>query len=332
MMKLRHLFNNQALAQMLVKNWCYDEPSLELFQYFRISANAIYPFRINGEVCFLRYCPTSEKKKENILAELEFVAYLRSQQFPALEPVPAKSGEVMVQKMTPWGEYYASVFKRVKGKEISESGSDDKILFAYGAALGHLHRLSSEFTNPKTKRWTHVDVFNWIECELRQLDDERLALAELELLRETFADLPIHAENYGLIHYDFEPDNVFYDEISQACSVIDFDDAMYHWYIMDVTQALCQLKTLAPGGEFAHKQAAFIQGYRSQFTLDQAALALMPICRRFANLYRYTRTTRAMQEDWENEPDWLVDLRAKLSDELVRDTEFFGSSVEDTNS
>ncbi len=53
MMKLRHLFHNPDLAHMLVSNWEYDADSLDLFQHFRISANAIYPFRIHGEVCLL---------------------------------------------------------------------------------------------------------------------------------------------------------------------------------------------------------------------------------------------------------------------------------------
>ena len=104
MMKLRHLFNNPDLAHMLVSNWDFDADSLDLFQYFRISANAIYPFRIHGEVCFLRFCSTSEKAKEQILAELGFIHYLRSNHYPALEPVPARNGECLVQKETPWGE------------------------------------------------------------------------------------------------------------------------------------------------------------------------------------------------------------------------------------
>ena len=131
MMKLRHLFNNPALAEMLLKNWEYDETSLDLFQYFRISANAIYPFKKDGEVRFLRCCPTSEKTKDNILAELEFVNYLRSNQYNALEPIPPKNGNELIQKSTPWGEYYASVFKHVMGKQISETDFSAEIMLDF---------------------------------------------------------------------------------------------------------------------------------------------------------------------------------------------------------
>ena len=327
-MKLRHLFSNPALAEMLLKNWEYDETSLDLFQYFRISANAIYPFKKDGEVHFLRCCPTSEKTKDNIFAEIEFLNYLRSNQYNALEPIPSKNGDELIQKSTPWGEYYVSVFKRVMGKQISETDFSDEIMFSYGAALGQLHALFSKYIAPKTKRWTHVDVFNWIEETLKSLARETSAMEELDLLREYFSKLPINSKNYGVIHYDFELDNVFYDKATTYCSVIDFDDAMYHWYIMDIIQALHSIKSETAEPEFPHKQAVFIEGYKSRFDIDDGLFAMMPVFKRFANLYQYARVARAMHEHWDNEPDWMVELRAKLTKSLARNSEFFGKAVE----
>jgi Ser/Thr protein kinase RdoA (MazF antagonist) len=313
MMKLRNLFNNLDLAAMLVKNWDYDPQSLDLFQYFRISANAIYPFKVNGEVCFLRCCPAEEKSKASILAELEFIGYLRGEGYPALEPLPAKTGKALVVKATPWGEYYASVFKRVTGQTVEESSYADEIMRAYGAALGQLHALSTAYRAPKVRRWSHLDVFDWIEQTLTGLGDEPLALDELRLITGAFAELSIHPGNYGLIHYDFELDNVYYDALSPSCSVIDFDDAMYHWYLMDVLNALVSLKIEIPEGEYASKKAIFLDGYRSKFELDENLWAAAPLFIRFANLYGYTRNARALQERWENEPEWMVELRAKLT-------------------
>ena len=50
--------------------------------------------------------------------------------------------------------------------------------------------------------------------------------------------LPLSSSDYGVIHYDFEPDNVFYDEKDGTFSVIDFDDAICCWYALDVVRAL----------------------------------------------------------------------------------------------
>jgi Ser/Thr protein kinase RdoA (MazF antagonist) len=330
MMKLRHLFHNTDLAHMLLENWEYDESSLDMFQYYRISANAIYPFKKNEEICLLRFCPTSEKLKEHIVAELDFISYLRSKHYNALEPVPSKTGEELVQKATPWGEYYVSVFKRVRGKQISELRLDNDIVLTFGASLGHLHKLSREYTPPKTTRWTHTDVFTWIENTLRTVSDEESPFNELTLLRNYFSTLPINHGNYGLIHYDFELDNVFYDRVTKSCSVIDFDDTMYHWYIMDIEQTLDSLRhdSELTDYEFHRKQAIFFEGYRSQFDLDDDLFATMPIFRRFANLYGYTRIARSLQERWENEPEWLVSLRTKLYTALRNRSVSFGKTLE----
>jgi Ser/Thr protein kinase RdoA (MazF antagonist) len=328
MMKLKHLFHNPDLALMLLKNWPYDESSLEMFQYYRISANAVYPFRQDGETCFLRFSPASEKRKENLAAELEFIGYLRRAHYQALEPVPSRVGELLVQPLTPWGEYYASVFKRVKGQPVSETNYEDEILFSYGAALGQLHQLSSQYAAPKSKRWTHDDVFQWMEETLSTLSAPASALDELRLLRECFAALPQPPGSYGLIHYDFETDNVFYDAATGSCSAIDFDAAMYHWYVMDIAQALVSLKREIPAGQFPHKQAAFTGGYRSRYAIDSTLFAALPLFTRFGNLYRYTGITRAIQDRWEHEPEWLAALRTKLDSVRLRDAAHFGKALE----
>ena len=99
--------------------------------------------------------------------------------------------------------------------------------------------------------------------------------------------------------------------------MIDFDDAMYHWYVMDIVQALDSLKKETSENEFPQKQVVFIEGYSSMFEINHNLFASMPIFRRFANLYRYTRDLRAIEETWENEPEWLVELRAKLTASLA---------------
>ena len=312
---------------MLLKNWDYDEFSVDMFHSYRISANAVYPFTRNEKVHLLRFCPTSEKIKDNLIAELEFIAYLRNNQYPALEAVPSKTGEELVQKMTPWGEYFASVFKRVNGTQLSDMPLENDLLIAYGSALGQLHKLSSKYTAVVAKRWTHVEVLAWVEQILRNISIEDAALQELEYLRVKFSQLPVNAENYGLIHYDFELDNIFYDPQAKSCSVIDFDDAMYHWYVMDIEQALDSLKGEITESEFEQKKAYFLDGYKTHFAMDDELFESRLLFRRFANLYGYARVTRAIQEKWENEPDWLIQLRVKLNESLRRRSAYFGEQA-----
>ena len=64
MLKLKYLFENYKLARKCIELYDYDKESAdEILSYFRISSNAIYPFRsgINADkICFLRLSPAEE--------------------------------------------------------------------------------------------------------------------------------------------------------------------------------------------------------------------------------------------------------------------------------
>lgn len=123
-----------------------------------------------------------------------------------------------MEARTPWGDCFASVFKRVSGKQLNQTDLSNAIIHSYGKALGKLHQLSCEYTPIKNKRWSYSDVLDWIEGVLKECPHETEALLETKLLQDCFAAIPITKHNFGLIHYDFEFDNVFYDEQSKSCS------------------------------------------------------------------------------------------------------------------
>ena len=68
----------------------------------------------------------------------------------------------------------------------------------------------------------------------------------------------------------------------------------------------------------APAQAAFLSGYREEFTYPQEWELLRPLMRRFVDFYGLARLTRAMAQQLENEPDWLIGLRARLSAVLAQ--------------
>ena len=330
MLKLRYLFDNGDLARMLLANWEYDAGSLDMFKYFRISSNAVYPFRAGDEVRLLRFSPAPEKDWECLQAELGFVRHLRSCGYPALATVPAKSGEECVRRDTPWGVYHACVFRRVPGRRLDDLPLDRGLLSAYGASLGRLHELSRQYSEPAVRRWSHADALAWIDGILAGGEDGRSARAEVALLERFFADLPQGRDVYGLVHYDFELDNVFFDDATGTCHVIDFDDAMYHWYAMDIVQAL---DSVAADGELAgvapeEARGIFLEGYRRESQLPEGMLRTFPAFSRFAALYGYARIARAIRERWENEPEWLAGLRLRLDGELARRAARFGAPIE----
>ena len=157
MLKLRYLFDNRPLAELLRAGWDTDPEQLP---GFRISSNAIYPFMSGGEVSFLRFAPTSEKRVAQVEAELDFIGHLRRAGYGAPEPIPARDGRLVVTEETPWGAYLATAFRKVPGTQLDRGDIDDRIATSYGQALAELHRLSSDHSPTGSRRWSHADALD----------------------------------------------------------------------------------------------------------------------------------------------------------------------------
>lgn len=318
MLKLKYLFENYDLAKEALENWEHDhDPHDKMLSQFRISSNAIYPFCQNGEVCFLRLAPCDEKMEKNVFGEMEFINYLLACGYLALKPVRTKTGEICLNLDTAWGRFYATAFSRVDGVPIEDAEISNEIMFEYGKALGKLHSLSSKYV-PKTKKWTHNEALDWTASVLKEYNAPDYVVSELIAIRSELDGLPANHNNYGLVHYDFELDNVFYDKEKKTCSVIDFDDSMYHWFALDIEQAFDSLKDKCSGESLQSARSEFIRGYKEEHQYTQEMDEARPLMRRFINLYGYARLIRCVAEKFADEPAWLVELRGKLGKSILQ--------------
>jgi Ser/Thr protein kinase RdoA (MazF antagonist) len=327
MMKLKYLFDNRELAGMILNYWEYDPDKLSLFDYYRISSNAVYPFEFKGERRYLRFSPVEERTEEVILAELEYIRYLRSWQYPAAGIISSIAGKDLERIQTPWGDYLAVVFQGVPGKRLDRITLNDDLIAGYGKALGRLHRLSRAYLPAGTRRVSWREQLDWIEHTLAGFPDELAAKDEVNILRSCLERFPATDDNFGLVHYDFERDNVFYDEAADRFHVIDFDDAVYHWYALELDQSLDNLTEDMTPDRAAKAKDLFIEGYRSVCSIDDRMLPALPVFRRYVNLYGYTRIIRATAEKWEDEPEWLVGLRKILDTAKAKRREYFGMPI-----
>ncbi|MTI46322.1 MAG: hypothetical protein FH761_00660 [Firmicutes bacterium] len=310
---------------MIVKNWEYDD--LDLFKYWRISSNAIYPFTNKENVYYLRFSPVDEKNEDEIIAELEFLQYLKDSNYNAIETRLSINNKKLEVVETPWGRYNSVVFKRVKGDSLGEIELTDEIVLLWGKALGKLHRLSEKYKPSTKKRSNWKDKLDWIEKILSEFPAEKQGLKEVKILREKLASLPITEENYGLIHYDFELDNIFYNRSNNQIIPIDFDDSMYHWYMMDIERSINSIKSEVDPEKVDKFVELFIEGYSSEKSIQSSLLELIEVFERFGNLYGYARVLRESKERWKNEPEWLENLRKHLNRLLDERSKFFGLPI-----
>ncbi|MBE5811188.1 MAG: hypothetical protein E7318_09685 [Clostridiales bacterium] len=300
MLKLKYLVENFDLARMALQLWPHDEATLaERMRYFRISANAVYPYECNGKLCFLRLCPAEEKTLPLIREELRFLSLIREAGCPAMRPIPSLNGECFRHIRSPWGVWYACAFEGVPGVPLEQVELTEEVITRYGEALGQLHRASMDIVIPPA-RPNFLDLLKWSAAILE--DAPYAIFRECRDVRDELLKLPRGPFAFGMIHGDFELDNVFWD--GEGCQVIDFDDCMVHFYALDVVIALDELA--------ADAQEAFLRGYRSACPEARIHTEDFPLLRRFRDVYQYARIMHALSERPEEEPDWMPALVSRL--------------------
>lgn len=311
MLPVRYLYEDYALAHAALAAWPHDADTLEdALTRFRISSNAIYPFYAGGALHFVRITPAGERRRQDQLGELSFLEYLHAHGYPAARAVPSRNGAPL-ETLTHHGERYrCCVMRGVPGTRLDRLPPAEALMTRYGRALGRLHSLSARYPADGSKS-TYETVLRWIRHCLLRYGAPADALAALDSVEADLGRLKRGSDVYGLIHYDFEPDNVFFDAQDDQLHAIDFDDSHYHFFAMDVIRSLASIEE-----EYAPEQAVearswFLGGYRTAYPLDDAALAC-PAFGRYAALYSYARLLHALAGPVDaHEPDWLQQLRTR---------------------
>ena len=319
MLKLKYLIENFDLAKHCIGYWEHDEASLaETLQWFRISSNAVYPFRQAQGLCFLHLCPAAEKTLAAVEGEIAAALWLRGKGFPAMEPVSMRDGRYCALLNTPWGSYTACCFRQVAGQPLEIFPASRELIEGYGRTLGRLHRdLADCPVAGQRTTWREL-----LASARQRLVDHRAPKAVLDrcdTLHSRLNALPAAPESYGLIHYDFEPDNVFFHPHTGQYAVIDFDDMIVDWYALDVIRALDGLEELPPGDaplRPEEREACFLRGYRSCRPFTAADEAALPLMRSLVQLVEYAGLMHVLAETLPTEPEWMAGLRQHLASKM----------------
>ncbi len=193
----------------------------------------------------------------------------------------------------------------------------DSLFTGYGQTLGKLHNLSRAYHPSEPLRPSWKKQLSKVESVLRECHAPDKVFDELVQLRAGLNRLSDTPETYGLIHYDYELDNVFYSEEQGEFSVIDFDDTVYHWYVMDVIVTINNMVDELPDQYKQIARESFLKGYLQVSSLKEDLLAEGSLFHRYGNLIRYTRCLWSTSESYESEPKWMSDLRAYLNTIVV---------------
>lgn len=294
-----------TFAESILERWEYDKGTVF---FIRASANFIFIFKNEGKHFFLRFNHSSERSFKAIDSELSILQYLNSKGIHAAQPVPSKNGQLLELVQTDLGGFHAVVFQAVPGRHEEWGDITQENLYRWGSTLGKLHQACKEMPQEYvTNRSGWQDQLVALQQFLPP--SNVLIHKEITELGNLFNKLPIKKENYGLIHYDFELDNLLISE--NGVGIIDFDDCITSWYVADIVYAL------RDAGSFqldSPKIQMFLNGYKNETSLDSNILKQASLFERLHRLMMYARLTRSIDIEMSTSyPQWLRQLHHKLS-------------------
>ncbi|WP_456275223.1 phosphotransferase enzyme family protein [Bacillus sp. AK128] len=275
-------WRSRFVEEEIIKNWKYDNGSV---YYYRASSNFLFIFKENGVRRFLRFNDSSERSLKQIQSEINLLTYLKRKSIDVAVPVLSHHGNFVEEIVTSKGTFYGVVFEALPGehKEMNELTEDDYV--KWGEALGKLH--SSFQTVPdsiKVERHSWRDQLVFVEHTL--LEDDDAATKELHFLNETLTKLQTNEESSGLIHYDFELDNLCWSE--KGISILDFDDSITSFSAADIAYALRDL--FVDEVSLEHPDfIAFLRGYSRFKIIDDNQIKLIPVFLRLHHLVQYAK-------------------------------------------
>ncbi len=306
MWKEVHKYDNglPCIGAQMIKLWEHDNEPVKLW---RVSANFIYTFKQNGKEMILRIVPNSERSIKLVQAELDFMAYLREQGLPILEPHLSINSNNIETTENENGIFHAVVYNKAPGKWIEFEELNENQWLEIGRMMARVHTASLKFQpHPKRKRRTWKEDIQITIDKMPENDSELVTIIRhLESIIENYPK----GEYYGLIHYDFCYDNILWDNGSYI--IIDFDDAAYYPFVADIAFGIDDIRDLE---EQKRNNILnwFSKGYTEVKKLPENWQEQMELFFDLEDILKYSRTRYAYKgTNPDQYPEWLTKLKAR---------------------
>ena len=258
----------------------------------------------------LRISATGDRTEEEYLAETEFVHYLAENGASVADVVPSKNGRLVesfpadrdnsheaagtgADGNAAEGKcVYVSLFEYAKGMLLSDNGYRyrdgaplTELFYNMGKTIGAIHRLSKVY-KPAHRRAEYFDKYNMDYINTVISDEYAELKAAIEERLAEFRSLPMDAESYGLVHFDFSDGNYHVDMTNGDIVTFDFDNCINCWYMFDLahlwTHGVGWCQWMQSGEDRLRYMkdvyfATILEGYRSETGVSEELLSKLPL-------------------------------------------------------
>ncbi|MGV9311635.1 phosphotransferase enzyme family protein [Streptomyces sp. NPDC003691] len=259
-----------------------------------------------GEAVYLRFVPERYPAYGKFGTVAALMERLYAGGLDITRPVRSAAGRLVETVVTPLGTMRAMCLAGAPGEEIEAAELTGAQARAWGALLAGTHTAAAGLTDGLGHALDGIAG----TARLHTADAE-LAAAVAKVAAAVGA-LPRDPETYGVVHGDFELDNLAW--AGDAPTAFDFDEAALSWYAADIAHAVRDLTDRGrPDPARAGLLDSFLAGYREVRPLPGATEAELRLfaganaARGLAELHPVLATLD------EGRPDDLDKLRDRLT-------------------
>lgn len=292
------------VADQVAAAWGYPAGTAK---WWRSSASHVFVLPDPRGKRYLRFVPDAYRSAGAVEPVSVLMHRLAAGGAPVVSPVPTETGSLTATVPTALGTMHAMVVEAAAGHEFDAEDLTDDLAREWGRTLAVVHDGAAGVDVDLPDAFAEL-----AEIPDRFAEDPALVKAAA-LLADRLARLPRDRSRFGVVHGDFELDNLAWD--AGRATAFDFDEAAQSWYAADIAYALRDLT--GPDGEpdpaRRHLVHAFLAGYRGMRALDDSDLGNL---RLFAGAHAAcsaVRIARALDSSGADEPAWRAELRADLT-------------------
>lgn len=292
------------VADQVAAAWGYPAGTAK---WWRSSASHVFVLPDPRGKRYLRFVPDAYRSAGAVEPVSVLMHRLAADGAPVVSPVPTETGSLTATVPTALGTMHAMVVEAAAGHEFDAEDLTDDLAREWGRALALVHDAAAGIDVDLPDAFAELT-----EIPVRFAKDPALVKAAARLA-DRLARLPRDRSRFGVVHGDFELDNLAWD--AGRATAFDFDEAAQSWYAADIAYALRDLT--GPDGEpdpaRRHLVHAFLAGYRGMRALDDSDLGNL---RLFAGAHAAcsaVRIARALDSSGADEPEWRAELRADLT-------------------
>ncbi len=253
-------------------------------------ADGVYGFTRHGQAFVIKYSNTTVRSFATLQSQVHWLDFLATQGAAVSRPVPSPRGMLVEQVPLRSALVSTVCYARALGVRPPVPRSTAEQWQRWGETLGKLHALSARYTPPLNQAPLAQWDVNVTQDRATIPAEQTSVLAKFDALQAYLQTLPTDPQLYGMIHGDFQANNLCLDR--ETFWVIDFDNCTRHWFLTDIATSLYFALWERPGDQSNATFAGFVlehlwAGYAREFSLDVAWLERLPVFLKVIEMNNY---------------------------------------------